>query len=372
MPNSLIFVVILTVWAAYLIQHWIRRRDHVATAKSVDRFSEAMRVLERRQRAPRADITTPTPRSYAVSLTRPAHPDVVVKRAQHGVAAPAPLRARRGLPRPSAAQVRSVLLVLGVLSLIAGVTTWALGQAPWWAAAVGVAGLLAALTGIRLSVGRQRRRAVSPVRAGTKSAGTKAARGTRSRRATTGGKTARPVARRRPAAPASRRPARTASTASHTHGAAHPTVGDAPVRVQQAPAANAAAPAVTGELATTAPVAAPAAAGRDDFFFDVEAHERTTQQAAMADASAQAPEPTAQVAEPMADSSAELAPGTWAPVPVPPPTYTLKARASRPAAAQARQPEPSDVEQVDDLPFDGNALAFDEEFEDLPPVHSVG
>ena len=50
--SSLIFVVILAVWAVYLVQHWVRRRDHLATARSVDRFSEAMRVLERRRALP--------------------------------------------------------------------------------------------------------------------------------------------------------------------------------------------------------------------------------------------------------------------------------------------------------------------------------
>ncbi|WP_141787074.1 hypothetical protein [Oryzihumus leptocrescens] len=70
-PSSLIFLVIIAIWAAFLLQHWVRRREHLATARSVDRFSDAMRVLERR--APVADVperTTPAPRSYAVSPTR--------------------------------------------------------------------------------------------------------------------------------------------------------------------------------------------------------------------------------------------------------------------------------------------------------------
>ena len=66
------------------------------------------------------------------------------------------------------------------------------------------------------------------------------------------------------------------------------------------------------------------------------------------------------------ETGAELEPGTWAPVPVPPPTYTLKARAPR-AAGGAAAPV-----AVEDLPFDGHALALDEEFEELPSVHRVG
>ena len=59
-PSSLIFLVIIAVWAAYFVQYWVRRREHLATARSVDQFSESMRVLERRTPAARAsDLSTP-------------------------------------------------------------------------------------------------------------------------------------------------------------------------------------------------------------------------------------------------------------------------------------------------------------------------
>ena len=47
-PSSLIFLVIIAIWAAYFVQHWVRRREHLATVRSVDQFTESMRVLERR------------------------------------------------------------------------------------------------------------------------------------------------------------------------------------------------------------------------------------------------------------------------------------------------------------------------------------
>ncbi|MGN6636531.1 MAG: hypothetical protein ACTHJ6_13880, partial [Oryzihumus sp.] len=95
-PSSLIFLVIIAIWAAYLLQHWVRRREHLATARSVDRFSDAMRVLERR--APVADVPerTPAPRSYAVSPTRVVRaattsaPAAPAGSAAAGVAQPAP------------------------------------------------------------------------------------------------------------------------------------------------------------------------------------------------------------------------------------------------------------------------------------------
>ena len=46
-PSSLIFVAIIAIWAAFLVQHWVRRREALSTARSVDRFSEAIRLLDR-------------------------------------------------------------------------------------------------------------------------------------------------------------------------------------------------------------------------------------------------------------------------------------------------------------------------------------
>lgn len=68
-PSSLIFVVIIGIWAVYLVQHWVRRREQLATSRSLDRFSDAMRVLERR-----APIPVPLPvspnRPYVVAPAR--------------------------------------------------------------------------------------------------------------------------------------------------------------------------------------------------------------------------------------------------------------------------------------------------------------
>ena len=107
-PSSLIFLVIIAIWAAYLLQHWIRRREHLVTARSIDRFSEAMRVLERRTALTEATMSAPSPRSYAVSPARPSRPEVVVKRAQPSVAARRLVRpprrcSRAARSRPSAA-----------------------------------------------------------------------------------------------------------------------------------------------------------------------------------------------------------------------------------------------------------------------------
>lgn len=361
MPNSLIFVVILAVWAAYLIQHWIRRRDHVATARSVDRFSEAMRVLERRQSMPRADISTPKQRSYSLSLTRPAHPDVVVKRARRGAAA-APQRgaAKRLRQRPSAATLRAIALLTGVLALVVGISVSALGVTSWWGALGGAAALLLAVTFVRFSVESTRRRVTSSVRFDDHRAASGPARAG----------TARPAARR-PGAPARGR---------DNHAVRPADRRSAPRRR----AVAAAAPAGPGALTRTAPTAETSdSVGRQAVsvsapmteLYDVEAAESPAQATggAPAVAAQTVAVETAVGASASAALTTEAEPGTWAPVPVPPPTYTLKARAPRRAEPRSEEAVPGQSQRpVEELPFDGHALALDEEFEDLPPVHSAG
>lgn len=100
--------------------------------------------------------------------------------------------------------------------------------------------------------------------------------------------------------------------------------------------------------------------------YDVEAMEASVGATAQLDTELALATESVDPAELVAHTGAELEPGTWAPVPVPPPTYTLKAKAVRTPAGSTAQTE------VEDLPFDGHALALDEEFEELPSVHHVG
>lgn len=51
MGTGLIYAAIVAAWAAYLVPLWLRRHDEAAASRSVDRFSQAMRVLERRRPA---------------------------------------------------------------------------------------------------------------------------------------------------------------------------------------------------------------------------------------------------------------------------------------------------------------------------------
>jgi len=321
-PSSLIFVVIVAIWAAYLIQHWVRRREHVATARSVDRFSEAMRVLERRSPLPRSELSAPRPHSYAV---RPAsaRPAVTVKRAVAVEAAPhgslmtamveggrrarsaltarsasrpteAPAEAPGG-SRPAAGRlgrpdrpdrrgrsasavlvrrVRGVSFLVTLGSLPVTVVLSALHMLLWVSVAVSAVAFAAIVVWLRTSVLRERA-------------------------------TRRASARSYPATAA--RSARTASTPSRREAA------------QQAPAATA---STAGER--------PAAV-----VFDVEAPVAGDVLAVAVDQSL----------------LLEVAmPGGWSPVPVPPPTYTLKDPASRPRpepAGVSQRPVPIEVEDDD-------------------------
>lgn len=154
-PSSLIFLVLIAIWAAYLLQHWVRRREHLATARSVDRFSDAMRVLERRSPLPDFDLSVPRPRSYAISPARPSRPEVVVKRARSvrpGMpAAPAtavtdapvrPTRVFRILAGVSARRVRGLSLLVSLLLALAAPPLAAFSLVPWWSGLVVLAALV--------------------------------------------------------------------------------------------------------------------------------------------------------------------------------------------------------------------------------------
>ncbi len=340
-PSSLIFLVLLGVWAAYFVQYWVRRRDHVSTARSVEQFSEAMRVLERRDTLPGTDLSEAAPPSYAVHPGRSARPQVLVKRAvaaQPGAVgvtervserpdAVAPVAASATRPssapsqprparRPAAAatggrrvrpsrRVRGLLLLVALAELLLIVPLVAFALLPLWALAPALVAVLAAFLFVRSGVRSEqalvqahRRRQADLAR----------------RRAGAPVTPRAPGVRRSPAPAASARPA-VAEPAEVTE-----VVPAAPA-VQAADDATLAEPALVG---TDSPVVEPVAA--------------------------QAVAPTEQaydVMVPMIDE--DDIPLTWDPVPVPRPTYTMKAKAQRPEVSPAAvTPDPAPVERESD------------------------
>jgi membrane protein implicated in regulation of membrane protease activity len=150
-PSSLIFLILIAIWAAYLLQHWVRRREHLATARSVDRFSDAMRVLERRTPLPALDLSGPRPRSYAVSPARPSRPQVAAKpvrpRRTQVPARPQPAvrptRVFHVLAGVSARRLRGLTLLVSLLLALAVPSLAVVSLVPWWSILVVAAVLVA-------------------------------------------------------------------------------------------------------------------------------------------------------------------------------------------------------------------------------------
>ena len=166
-PSSLIFLVIVAIWVAYLVQHWVRRREQLATARSVDKFSEAMRVLERRNPLPTTTLARSTSAAGAGATGPDSRPEVLVKHASVS----SPLRARRGeaalppahpvplielMPHRSAADVamRRVRGILFLAALVAVPVTFVLSVAnilKWLSVAIAGAALLGSVVWLRAS-----------------------------------------------------------------------------------------------------------------------------------------------------------------------------------------------------------------------------
>ncbi len=361
-PSSLIFLVLLGVWAAYFVQYWVRRRDHVATARSVEQFSEAMRVLERRDPLPRTDLSEPAPRSYAVHPARTARPQVLVKRAVAAepgpigvterisdsdavapvaasatrpaspspagpVRRPAPVGAGRRRVHPSR-RVRGLLLLAAVAELLVIAPLVATSMLPLWALAPAL-----------LAVGW----AALFARAGVR-AEQAMVRATRRRQAD--------LARRRTGAPVAPRNAgvrRSSGPAASGRPAAAPVEVAEPVEVADSVGG---AESVGREHADdVVTLTEPALVGTDSSVVEPVAAEAVVPVAPV--------EPAADVMVPIVDE--DDIPLTWDPVPVPRPTYTMKAKAERAEVAPAAvTPDPAPVvreSESDDSAYDQRRVA---------------
>ncbi len=139
--SGLIFVALAIAWAAYLIPKALRHHEDVVRGRSVDRFSESMRVLARREpvsaRMARL-VVTPSGESSHAAL----NPDE-----QYAV--------RRAVTRKATKRRRRVLALL--LLVLAGVVAACVEQRLAWTYAAVPAGLLLTwLVACRLMVRKER------------------------------------------------------------------------------------------------------------------------------------------------------------------------------------------------------------------------
>jgi hypothetical protein len=283
-PSSLVFLVIIGVWAAYFVQYWVRRREHLATVHAVDQFSESMRVLERQsaegvvEGAPRASSPQTLLKRTATASAEVEHDSAPV-----APAVPASATARRG----GARRKRGLAVLTSFVALLISVPLAVLGFAPLAVVAVPAVALVAAVAWVRRGAAAERA----------------------ARRATQ--RAVRPRPQRRPEA----------AVAPATPAAAAPAV----------PVAEAGLEAQRELEAEVAPQV------RDELY-DVLEVER-----AYAPAVVEAAQP--EYLRPLVDD--DDIPLTWDPVPVPRPTYAMKSRVTRPAPTAADLVGDADTEYAD-------------------------
>ena len=145
--SALIFVALAVAWAVYLIPKALRHHDDVVRSRSVDRFSNTMRVLARREPVNRRDarlVVTPG-RTHAppvVTAKRPAAPATPVAEVR-----PSTGRATRRRRR---------VLGLVLLANAAMITLAATAVLDWWYVAAPAGLLVAWLVACRLMVRSER------------------------------------------------------------------------------------------------------------------------------------------------------------------------------------------------------------------------
>lgn len=340
--GSLIFVVVLLIWATYLSLYVARRREQMSTARSVDRFSAHMRVLQRRHVKTAAEAeaeeapSSGNTRSSILSAGALDETDRLqeLRRTASGAAS----RAERGVqvareylgvvhsnrvfaawggltglldglnPRRLRAYALLTFAVAGALSLLLAAT----GRIGWLLPTLSASGLFALLAWLRAD-----RRTVAAAW---------------ERRAT-----ADRAATERDQAQAERLAAAEAEELARRAAEARPAAGPLPVAQENAPALphrsydffDRAAFDEDQSGSATRGGTMPVAAGG----------------AVAGAASGSSTDETSRAGR-VRETDPVAAEKRWQPVPVPPPTYTLKARADHPmppALATPVEPEPIDV-----------------------------
>ncbi len=148
--SALIFVALAVAWAVYLIPKALKHHDDVVRSRSVDRFSNTMRVLARREPVSRKNarlVVTPG-RATSAPFVTTKHTETVVE------PQPAPTM-RESTNRAARRRSRVLGLILLANATVIGVAAFNLIS--WWYAAIPGGLLLAWLVACRLMVRREQR-----------------------------------------------------------------------------------------------------------------------------------------------------------------------------------------------------------------------
>jgi hypothetical protein len=168
-PSSLVFLVVIGVWAAYFVQYWVRRREHLATVRSVDQFSESMRILEREAKEEGA---APGARPHLLARRVAAAESKVTESEIADSEVAGSGRNGGGSQRRGASRrVCGLGLLAALLTLVVVASLAALGMVPVIAVAAPVLALVAAFAMLRRAATRDRAarrtvRGVRPMRVG--------------------------------------------------------------------------------------------------------------------------------------------------------------------------------------------------------------
>lgn len=156
--SGIIFVVLALAWAVYLVPKALQHHDEVHRSRSVDRFSNAMRVLARREpvdrRRARLVVTPARSTSRMLVPTRRTEPTVAAQPQQPVAVTRSSVAARREAARLAARRRRRVLGLLLVANATV-VTLVALAVVPWWSVAVPATLTLLFLVACRRQVRRE-------------------------------------------------------------------------------------------------------------------------------------------------------------------------------------------------------------------------
>jgi hypothetical protein len=148
--SGLIFVALAIAWAAYLIPKALRHHDDVVRGRSIDRFSQSMRVLARREpvsaRMARLVVAPARAATAAMVSTKPT------------AASPDPDEAfvHRRLATARATRRRRRVLSFLLLALVAVAALCATGRLTWPYAAIPAGLLIGWLVACRLMVKKER------------------------------------------------------------------------------------------------------------------------------------------------------------------------------------------------------------------------
>ena len=148
--SGLIFVALAVAWAAYLIPKALRHHDDVVRGRSIDRFSQSMRVLARRE-----PVSARMAR-LVVTPARAATGSVVTTRPSAGSPSTDDLLAARRVATARATRRRRRVLSLLLVVLVGVVAVCASGRLAWAYVAIPVVLLVAWLVACRLMVKQER------------------------------------------------------------------------------------------------------------------------------------------------------------------------------------------------------------------------